>query len=444
MNPVTLIKKRAQKLSPTSRKGLKGVGWVGVNQAFSMVLRLGSTLILTRLLAPEAFGLLGTAQVILDTLYFFCDIGLMAALVRHPKGNEPAVLLTGWWINLARLAGLTLFMMALAVPLARFYRQPELVPVLLLVALRPILTGLRSPGAPLLQREMRFREFYLLEMSFQLVSVVASVLLALAYRSVMSIVIGTLIGVVASIAVSYVFAPMRPRWMWNRGAAREIGHFGGKVFFNTMAMALWLNIDRMLGLRMLSPAVMGYYSIAWSLSSMLDILCQRGCNDVYYTMILKKPEHERLAWHDRMSKRVAFGLMPLLIPAIALAPLVIEILYDNRYRPASVLLAVLMARTMVRVLSTFEFQYLVTLAAIPLQTFSYLAAALVQAAIFIPMVRAWGALGMACSCLISAIVLAIVQAVLMRWRTGRGGFISLGISLVWMAAGLVLYKIFWR
>ncbi len=444
MNPVTLIKKRAQRLSPTSRKGLKGVGWVGVNQAFSMVLRLGSTLILTRLLAPEAFGLLGTAQVILDTLYFFCDIGLMAALVRHPKGNEPAVLLTGWWINLGRLGLLSAFMIALAVPLAMFYRQATLVPVLMLVGLRPVLTGLRSPGAPLLQREMRFREFYLLEMSFQFVSVVASVALALAFKSVLAIVIGTLIGVVASIAVSYLFAPLRPRWVWDREAAREIGHFGGKVFFNTLAMALWLNIDRMLGLRMLSPTVMGYYGIAWSLSSMIDILLQRGCADVYYTMLLRKPETERLAWHNRMSKRIAFGLMPLLAPGIVLAPWIIEVLYDDRWRPASVLLAVLMGRTMIRVLNTFEFQYLVSLAAMPLQTRSYLVAAAVQAAIFIPMVRTWGAPGMAASCLISAVVLATMQAVLMRLRTGRGGFVSLGGTLAWVAAGLAVYALVWR
>jgi O-antigen/teichoic acid export membrane protein len=415
-----------------------------VNQAVGVVLRVASTMILTRLLAPQAYGLLTTAWAIVETLVLFSDIGILPALVRHARGGELSFLLTGWWINLGRMALISVAVMAAALPMARFYKQPELAPVLLLVGLRPVLMGLRSPGVPLLQREMRFRSLYTLEMVLQVVTVVSVVLLTWLYRSPVSVVMGTLLGVLASAAASYLFIPVRPRWHWDPAAVAELGHFGRQVFINTLAMAVWMNIDRLFGLRLLPPRVMGLYGVAWNLASMLDTLLMRACADIYYTMLIKKEEGPgRQRWHATMSRRIAFWLMPVLALGIVMAPLVVWILYDDRWLGASLILAILMARTMAKMINTFEFQYLLSTAAVWVQTRSYIVAALVQAAIFIPMVRAWGARGMAAAGLISSIALAVSQSVLSRLRTGRGGFVPLAMTLAWIAVGLGAFWLVW-
>jgi O-antigen/teichoic acid export membrane protein len=444
VNPLSLLKKRAQKLSPTSRKGLKGVGWAGSTQAITTLVRLASNLILTRLLAPEAFGILGTATAILDTLTFFSDVGLVPALVRHPQGHEREYLLTAWWINLGRLTLIGLSLMLLSFPLAQFYKQPGLAPVVFVVALRPILMGLRSPGMPLLQRDMRFRDLYLNEVILQVITVMLSVTLVWFYRSPVSLAVGTMIATALSAAVSYLFVPIKPVWLWDATAAKELGQFGRKIFVNTLAMALWMNVDRVLGLRLLPPRAMGFYSIAWNLCSILNLLFSRLCG-VYYAMLLKKPEGEaRLDWHNIMSRRLGAWIMPPMALGIVAAPVVIDILYQDHWRPAAPLLALLVGQSMMRFLNTFEFQYLMATAAVSIQTRAYIAAAAVQAALLVPLTHTWGPAGMAASSLISAIVLTGAQAVLMRFKTGRGGFVSFGLTLAWVSAGLVVYWLIWR
>ena len=72
----------------SSRAGMMGIGWSSLAQMIGMVIRLGSNLILTRLLAPEAYGLFGTAMAIVTTLEWLSDLGVQPALVRHPDGDR--------------------------------------------------------------------------------------------------------------------------------------------------------------------------------------------------------------------------------------------------------------------------------------------------------------------------------------------------------------------
>jgi hypothetical protein len=90
--------------------------------AASQALRLGSNLILTRLLYPEAFGVMALVTMVLVGLQMFSDTGIGPAISRSPRGDEPGFLNTAWTVNVIRgllLWGLT----ALAAwPMARFLR----------------------------------------------------------------------------------------------------------------------------------------------------------------------------------------------------------------------------------------------------------------------------------------------------------------------------------
>ena len=86
-------------------------------------------------------------MAVLTTLEWLSDLGIQPALVRHPQGMEPEYLRTGWLMGLSRGAGISLLAAALALPLASFYEQPELLGVLLVLAVRPFLMALQPRTA---------------------------------------------------------------------------------------------------------------------------------------------------------------------------------------------------------------------------------------------------------------------------------------------------------
>ena len=78
----------------------------------SQAIRLASNLILTRLLFPEAFGMMAIVGVFLIGLAMFSDVGVGPSIMGSARGDEPDFLDTAWTIQIAR--GLILLVIALA------------------------------------------------------------------------------------------------------------------------------------------------------------------------------------------------------------------------------------------------------------------------------------------------------------------------------------------
>jgi O-antigen/teichoic acid export membrane protein len=339
-------------------------------------------------------------------------------------------------MGVLRGIGLSTAVAALAWPLAMIYRQPELLPVLLLLAARPALMALRSPALPVLRRQMNYRILFFDEVAQNVAGTAITLALVWQFRSVWSIAMGGLVGAAASVAISYALCPMRPLWGWDRSAARELSHTGRQILVNTLVMSIWMNLDRLLGLRLLEPQQLGLYTVAWNLAAMAEALIGRAAG-VYFSMLVSTEDAEaRAAQHRRFSRYLVVWIMPAMGLGIVAAPLAVDLLYDSRYGGARSLLAILTARLMFRCLGHFQFQYLMALGLIRLETRSYAVGALFQALALVPLVRMWGVTGMALSGLLSAAVQAGTQAVLMRLHS-RAPLAPLLVTTGWAAAGLL-------
>ena len=430
------------RLSQRHRAGLFGIGWTGLAQVVGLVIKLGSTLVLTRLLAPDAYGILGTAMAVLTTLEWLSDLGILPALVRHEKGGEHRYLLTGWTMGFGRGAMLSISAAVAAWPLAAFYQEEQLFGVLLVLAARPFLFAIRSPGFPLLQRELNYKYLFYDEVIQTFVGTAASIAMAFVFRSVWAIVLGTMAGAIASVLLSYVLVPLKPRLTWDREAASDVYLLGKQVFINTLIMAVWLNLDRLLGLRFLTPTEMGIYAIAFNLSSVLEGLTSRICG-VYFSVLAREEGAEKQRdWHQRVCKRTSDSAMPLASLLLLVAPWVIWILYDSRYHAAGLIFSILLARLMVRVFGQLQFQYLLARAEVRLASIAYVIAVVVQAAIFFPLVNGYGVAGMTLAVLISTIVVTLTQTLLLYRKMGdqlRPFFGTLVWAMLGISSAIIVY-----
>ena len=124
-------------------------------QATTFVLRLGSLMVMARLLDPKDFGLVGMVTAFTGVLNLFRDFGLSAAAVQRAKTTEEQVS-TLFWINLAVGATLSLIMVAAAPAIATFYHEPRLVWVSVVLASGFVINAAGVQHSALLQRQMRF------------------------------------------------------------------------------------------------------------------------------------------------------------------------------------------------------------------------------------------------------------------------------------------------
>ena len=212
------------------------------------------------------------------------------------------------------------------------------------------------------------------------------------------------------------------------------------MLLNTLVMALWINMDRLVGVRFITLEQMGLYTVAWNLASVLEALVTRAC-DVYFSMLARKGEaDDQTAWHEEVCARFTRLALPCGAFLVGMSPLAISMLYDKRYAAAGPLFSVLIARLFVRTLGQVQFQYLLVRAEVHLATKAYVVALLVQSILFSILVPRFGTLGLAFSSLGSTATLTFVQTYLLSRKTGwgLGGFAA---TISGVAAGLAFLAI---
>jgi O-antigen/teichoic acid export membrane protein len=431
-------------LSTDARAGLFGLGWSYLTHGLQLVLRLGSSLILTRLLLPEAYGIFSPALAATLFLEFLSDIGLRPAVVRSPRGEDPAFLGTAWSVVMVRAVILSLAAFGLAGVLPAWYDMPALAGVLAVLSVRPLLMAFQNPTLFVLYRRINYRVPFFLDVSQTLIAVPATILLAWWLRNVWALVLGLLVGDVARLVLSHVLCPRAPAPRWDRPAVHELSHFGLSIFVNTLVYGGWFYFDRLVGPRLLTAAEIGLYALAWGLAEALDNLISRG-SEVFYSMLSRKVEGpERAAFFRRTARRVALFLIPAIVLAALVAPWAFELLYPPKFHGAAILFGLLTARLIMRATGQLQFMYLMMRGEVILATRAYVVSLAVLAATFVVWVQVLNLheLGLAVSSLVAMTTFTLAQTVQMVRRRDASAWpalVALGWTAVAAAGVLLLY-----
>jgi O-antigen/teichoic acid export membrane protein len=437
----TAVRRFVHGLSHDARAGLSGLGWSYSTHLVQLVIRLGSSLILTRLLLPEAYGIFGPAMAVMFFLELLSDIGIRPAVVRSPVGDQPGFLGTAWALLLVRSIPFAAAIVGLAFVLPAWYEKPELHGVMLAIALRPVLMALQNPTLFVLYRRLDYKMPFYLDTVQTLLTTPATILLAWWLQDVWALVLGLLFGDLVRIVLTHILCPPAPRPRWDREALHELAHFGLSIFLNTLVFGAWFYFDRLVGPRLIDAPDFGLYVLAWSLAEAMDTLISRG-SEVFYSMLSRKEGPERAAFFHRTARRVAVYLIPAIVVAAIVAPWAFKLLYPPKFHGAAVLFGLLTARLIMRGTGHLQFMYLMSRAEVHLATRAYVVSLVLLATTFVVWVQVLGlgVLGIAISSVVAMTTFTLAQTGQMVRRGEASPWPGL-IALVWTVvavAGVLL------
>jgi O-antigen/teichoic acid export membrane protein len=234
------------------------------SQAATFILRLGSVMMLGRLLGPKEFGLVGMVTALIGVLNLFKDFGLSTATVQRTSVSDDQ-LSTLFWINMLVGAILALFTLAISPFVATFYHEPRLVRVTIAMAAGFIFNAAGVQHAAILQRRMRFTAMAVIEIISLVVSTSVGICMAVLSYGYWALVVMTLLApAVYSICVwcAIPWIPGRPR----RGVdIRSMVNFGGTITLNSVIIYIAYNLDKVLLGRFWGAGAVGIYGRAYQL-----------------------------------------------------------------------------------------------------------------------------------------------------------------------------------
>lgn len=234
------------------------------SQGLQFLMQSVATIALARLLTPSEFGIVAMVTAITGLASAFSDFGLSEATIQRREITHEQIS-TLFWINVAIGLGLTLVTAALGPVLSKFYREPRLLGITLLLSLTFFIGGLRVQPNALLQRQMRFTSMAFRDVASYGLAV--PIAITMAWR-------GAGYWALVALPLTLNFVQMAISWMlvrWRPGPPRrdaKVGSmvtFGSKVSFSYLVFNMNRSFDGVLIGWYWGATPLGLYSRAYNL-----------------------------------------------------------------------------------------------------------------------------------------------------------------------------------
>lgn len=313
----------------------------------TQVLRLASNLLLTRLLFPEAFGLMALVSVIIQGLAMFSDVGVGPAIMQSRRGDDPQFLDTAWTIQVIRGALLWLFSCLIAFPVAQVYEEPLIAWILPCVGLSLLIAGFNPTRIDTANRHLLVGRLTLLELVTQVFGIIVAVGMAWYLHSVWALVISGVTSSLLMLMLYSVFLPgKRNRFHWEPEAAAELVSFGKWIFLSTICGFLYMQGDKLLIGKYLPLDQFGIYNIGFFLASFPILMGGVMTRKVLIPVYRERPPADS-AENFRKLQKMRFLLTGAVLSLTgcvsAAGVLLIDLLYDPRYAMAGAVVVVIAA-----------------------------------------------------------------------------------------------------
>jgi O-antigen/teichoic acid export membrane protein len=329
-------------------KAVQATFWTVVDYGSATGLRIVNSLILTRLLRPELFGLMTLVTTLIVGIGLFSDIGLAPSVIQSPYGDDRDFLNTVWTLQIIRSAAISVVAIIMAWPMALFYHDSRIVGIVIVLSLSILVSGFYSSNLLSLSRHLGVRRLFIFDFSAQFVTMAAAITWALLVgRTIWALVAGNCASVVFRIAASY-FKPLVPgirnRFCWDRKSVQSLFHFGKWILLGTAASFFASQSDRLILGKLVSLTLLGVYGIAYSISDIPRAVINAFSQKVGYPFVAKMthlpiPEFRKMFLQYR-SRVLVLGAL-LLTLMVHLGGFLVSKMYDSRYHAASWMVPVL-------------------------------------------------------------------------------------------------------
>lgn len=244
-----------------------GLRWGAVGKLLGQLMSWASTLVVIRLLSPTDYGLIAMAAVFINFCGMINEFGLGMTLIQR---SEVTGLMKRqvWTVTLVANVGFLLIFYAAAEPIAVFYDEPELIPIVQIMALQFPIRALSVVANAMLIRSMRFKEIAMVDLVSQIANVIVTLTLAFLSFGYWSIIIGSLVEAgVKALYYMYLDDLGQPITFQIRGI-RSLVTTGGAFSVNRILWFVFAQADKLILGRLLGSDRLGVYAVGSQLASL--------------------------------------------------------------------------------------------------------------------------------------------------------------------------------
>jgi PST family polysaccharide transporter len=263
----------------------------------------------------------------------FTDRSLSSAVVQI---DNPTIdhYHTAWTLGLCRGLLVAGAFIAAAYPVADAFNEPRLAPVMMVLSISLLLSGLENPRAIMLTKDLVFWQQFMLEVSQKIVALAVTLAIAVFYQSYWALVAGLVASKVSGLLLSYTVLPFLPRLGFRH--MRELFSFSGWITLGKIVNTLNWRLDHLLIGGGVGRAELGYYTMGDNLAVLPTREVMTPLQGVLFPALtlIKSDQAKFAAQYQRAQATITAIVLPLGMGMALVAEPLVRLALGEKWLPA--------------------------------------------------------------------------------------------------------------
>lgn len=327
-------------MSELNNKIVKATKWSSITEITAKLITPITSMVLARLLTPEAFGVVATLTMVITFAEIFTDAGFQKYLIQHEFEDETDRIQStnvAFWSNLIMSLLIWLIIGLFSEPLATIVGNPGLGHVLTIACVSIPLAAFSSIQMALYKRDLDFKTLFKVRIIGICIPLVVTIPLALLLKNYWALVIGTISGNLVNAILLTVYSKWKPSFFYSFAKLREMLSFTIWSMFESISIWLTSYIDVFIVCVYLNEYYLGLYKTSTTIVGQITALITAATTPILFSSLsrLQSNDEEFKRMFFKFQRLVALLIIPIGVGIYCFSDLITTFLLGNQWMEAS-------------------------------------------------------------------------------------------------------------
>lgn len=320
----------------TKAKALSGLLWSFLEKFGAQCVTLVVSIVLARLLEPDVFGMIGIVTVFMAVLNVFVDSGLGNALIQK-KDADAVDFSSVFFFNILMCTALYLLLFLTAPLVAKFFKLPELSPVIRVMGLTLIFSGINNVQKAFVARHLKFKRFFFATLGGTLGAAAVGIFMAVKGYGVWALVGQSLFSSLANTVILWITVKWRPVWKFSGERFKGLFFYGWKLLAASLIGTIYNNLRQLIIGKMYSAESLAFYNRGYMIPNTFVGSVSSAIDSVLLPVLASaQDDKEAVMAITRRSVRIsAYVMWPIMMGIAACSEALISVLLTDKWLPSA-------------------------------------------------------------------------------------------------------------
>ena len=292
------------------------------------------SIVLARLLEPSVYGTIALVTVFTTILQVFVDSGLGTALIQK-KDADDLDFSSVFYFNFTVCLILYLGMFISAPYIAKFYGDETLVPVIRVISLTLVISGVKNIQQAYVSRNMLFKRFFFSTIGGTIASAFVGIFMTYIGMGVWALVAQQLSNATIDTIILWVTVKWKPKRMFSWKRLKELLSYGWKLLVSALLETVYNNLRNLVIGKLYSSADLAYYNQGDKFPKLIVTNINTSIDSVLLpTMASSQDDSARVKNMTRRAIKTSTYIMaPLMIGLAFCSNTIVELVLTEKWLP---------------------------------------------------------------------------------------------------------------